>query len=130
MTCLLRSRIVKVEGVENRDLMDWLDGNWGAEKRNTKYQGHSSEECEELRDKLDEANGGIDTEFTADCPRSFCGARFRARVPFNQASFFLPGKGIQRRRLERRRLREEEEAQEQVEKKEKDQPPGQESSEG
>lgn len=102
MACGLRSRIVDVKGpdgqnIERREIMDWLDGNDG---RSKKYPGLTSEDGEELRDAMDRVDGGVDLEVTAYCDEADCGAPLRFDLPFD--SIFLPGEGIQKRRMKRR----------------------------
>ena len=102
MACGMRSRIVDVADekgakIERREIMDWLDGNDG---RSKKYPGLTSDDGEELRDAMDKVDGGVDLEVTAYCDEADCGAPTRFDLPFD--SIFLPGTGIQERRMKRR----------------------------
>jgi len=96
MATRLRSRIVDVEGVERRDILDWLDGNNG---NSTRFDGLISQDAEELRDEFDKQECGIDTEVTIECPH--CGGESYIDLPFNSA-FLLPAKGIRERKKQRR----------------------------
>jgi len=95
MAAGLRSRIVGVEGLEARDIMDWLDGNNG---QSEKYPGLSSDDAEQLRDAFDAADCGVDTEVEAECPD--CGRFVRFDLPFD--GILLPGKKIRERKRARR----------------------------
>jgi hypothetical protein len=99
MACTLRSRIVDVEGVDRRDIMDWLDGNNGESKQ---FDGLGGQECEDLRDAMDLHECGIDTEVLMECPH--CGREAYIDVPFD-SGFLLPSKGILARKKQRRRGR-------------------------
>jgi len=94
----LRSRIIGVtkpdgEEIHPRDIIDWLDG-----EGKGKYPGLTSDDAEDIRDKMDLVDGGIDLEVTADCDD--CGSMVRFDLPFD--SIFLPGRGIQERKMKRR----------------------------
>lgn len=95
MACALRARITDVDGVERRDILDWLDGNMGESK---KYTGLTSDDAEELRDAFDANDGGVDTEVEVECPK--CKEVFGIDLPFDR--IFLPGKGIRDRKKKNR----------------------------
>lgn len=97
MASLMRARILDVDGIERRDILDWLDGNNGQSKD---FSGLTSEEADELREAFDEHNCGVDTEVEADCPS--CGESFQFILPFD-SGFLLPGQKIRERRKQRRR---------------------------
>lgn len=102
MACALRCRIVGVEGIQPRDIMDWLDGNNG---ESSAYDGLTSQDAEDLREAFDEVEGGIDTSMEAQCPRSNCRTWFDFELPFS--GMFLPGRGIGKRfKKERARRRQ------------------------
>ena len=94
MAAALRSRILDVEDLERRDIMNWLDGEAGG------FDGLTSDEAEDLRDALDQVDCGIDTEVEVECPK--CWSSFALSLPFDDG-FFLPRRG-QRKRKEKRRL--------------------------
>jgi len=96
MSCALRSRIVDVEGVERRDILDWLDGNNGHSKT---FDGLGGQECEDLRDAFDLHECGVDTEVAIECPH--CGREEMLDLPFD-SGFLLPSKGIKERKKNRR----------------------------
>jgi hypothetical protein len=100
MTVALRSRIVAVEGVEPRDIMDWLDGGDPDGRRRSKYKQLDGAELEKLRDAFDRVNCGIDNEIDATCP--FCEEEFEVEVPLD-SGLLIPGKSIRKRRRDRRR---------------------------
>ncbi len=93
MAAALRSRILEVDGVENRDIMNWLDG----EKKG--FTGLTSDEAEDLRDAFDIADCGVDTEVELECPK--CWAAFVINLPFDDG-FFLPQRGRKKRKSKRR----------------------------
>jgi len=95
MACLLRARLLDVEGVERRDILDWIDGNNLAKA----YPGLSSQDGEDLRDALDRAECGIDTEVDIRCEH--CGSEYAIDLPFD-SGFLLPGTEIRRRRRDRK----------------------------
>ena len=103
MACGLRSRITDVVGpdgkkIERREIMDWLDGDDG---RSKKFPGLTSDDGEELRDAMDKVDGGVDLEVTAYCDEPDCrNPPVRFDLPFDR--IFLPGEGIQKRRMKRR----------------------------
>ncbi len=92
MAAALRARIIEVEGLQPHEIMDWLDGNNGAE--GCKYSGLTSDDAETLRDAFDYIDGGVDTALEAECPK--CRTLFDFTLPFS--GIFLPGKGISKRR--------------------------------
>ena len=94
MAAGLRSRIISVEGVESRDIMDWLDGQGKSD-----YPGLTSDDAEELRDAFDRVDCGIDTTTEAECPK--CREWFDFTLP--STGMFLPGKGISKRKKEARK---------------------------
>ena len=94
MAAGLRSRIKDVEGIERRDIMDWLDGANGASK---KFHGLTSADAEVLRDAFNAVDCGVDTEVEAECPE--CGRLVRFDLPFD--SMFAPGRSIRARKRER-----------------------------
>lgn len=94
MAAALRSRILEVDGIEKRDIMNWLDGEAGG------HDGLTSDEAEDLREAFDRVDCGIDTEVEVECPK--CWASYVLSLPFDDG-FFLPRRG-QRKRKEKRRL--------------------------
>lgn len=100
MSCGLRSRIVKIDGLEPYQFLDWLDGRNG---ESTEFSGLSSQDGEDLREAFDVVEGGIDLGVEVRCPK--CGGVYDINVPFSV--FFLPGRGIS---LRRRKAREKKEA--------------------
>lgn len=99
MAATLRARLVEVEGVEKRNLMDWLDGANGA---SDKFPGLDGDEAEELRDAYDRVDGGIDTEVEVQCRKPACRQTFLYTIPFGRG-FLMPSRGINARK--RARLR-------------------------
>lgn len=95
MAAGLRSRIISVEGVESRDIMDWLDG----QGKNPEYMGLTADDAEDLRDAFDAADCGVDTTLEAKCPK--CHGYFDFVLPFT--GIFLPSKNITKRKKEARR---------------------------
>jgi hypothetical protein len=83
MACQLRAFILDVEGVERRDILDWLDGEGGRGK----WPGLTSADGEDLRAAFDAADCGVDTTILAECPR--CGEDVAQDLPFDQ--LLLPG---------------------------------------
>ncbi|MCK9629888.1 MAG: hypothetical protein M0R37_15030 [Bacteroidales bacterium] len=83
MSINLRSQIVSVEGVEKRDILDWLDG----ESPKGNWPGLGSDDAEELRAAFDAAECGVDTTIRTECPK--CGAEAAAELPFDR--LLLPG---------------------------------------
>lgn len=98
MAATLRARLVEVEGVEKRDLMDWLDGN---NRTSDKFPGLDGDEVEELRDAYDRVDGGIDTDVMVQCRKPACRKSFVHTIPFGKG-FLAPSRGIQARRRARR----------------------------
>lgn len=96
MAAGLRSRILDVDGVERRDILDWIDGANGASKR---FPGLSSQDGEDLRDALDLVECGIDTSVDVACPQ--CGRSFTVELPFD-SGFLMPSRGILERQRQRR----------------------------
>lgn len=92
MAAALRSRILEVEGVDKRDILDWLDGEHGD------FPGLTSDDAEDLRDAFDRVDCGIDTEIEVECPS--CWAVWSLSLPFDDG-FFLPQRGRKKRRQER-----------------------------
>jgi len=97
MAVLLRSRIQDVEGIERRDILDWIDGNNGASKT---FEGLSSQDGEDLRDAFDAVECGVDTEVSLTCEH--CGRSWSFPLPFD-GGFLAPATEIRKRRRERRR---------------------------
>lgn len=98
MACMLRSRIVSVEGIDISEVLDWIDGNNGESR---KYSGITSADAELLRDAFDQVECGIDTEIELVCGSITCASPFQIRLPFD--GMLMPSKGIQARRRARRR---------------------------
>lgn len=94
MAAKLRSRIISVEGVSSKDILDWLDGQGKSE-----YPGLTADEGEDLRDAFDRVDCGVDTTVEVECPK--CREWFEFVLPFT--GIFLPGKGISQRKREARR---------------------------
>jgi hypothetical protein len=91
----MRARILDVEGIDRRDILDWLDGCAG---RGGKFEGLSSQEADDLRDAFDRADCGVDTDVELTCR---CGNEFVMQLPFGEG-FFAPAEAIKARRAERR----------------------------
>jgi len=72
----LRTRVVKVDGIEDHDIMAWLDGGDGK-----KFPPMSSVDAEVLRSALYESDFGMDTEIAIKCP--ICKRTFLAEGPFD-----------------------------------------------
>lgn len=101
--CAIRSQITDVydqsgKKIERREIMDWIDGDDGHSK---KFPGLMSDDAEVIRDQFDRVDTGVDLEIEATCPQFECGATVWVDLPFD--TIFLPGKGIQKRKMERRR---------------------------
>lgn len=101
MAAMLRSRILDVDGVDRRDILNWLDG----EGRGDKFEGLTSDDAEELRDAFDRVDGGIDTEMEAECPD--CGHIWNYDLPFDK--IFMPSRKIRDRKRAMREARKTEE---------------------
>ena len=89
MACNLRAYILDVEGVERRDIMDWLDG----ESARSKWPGLLSADAEDLRAAFDAVDCGVDTTVRAECDR--CGADVAQDLPFDR--LLLPGTAARKR---------------------------------
>lgn len=83
MACTLRAYIRDVEGVERREILDWLDGQGSP----SKHPGLLSDDAEQLRAAFDAVDCGVDTTIRTECPR--CGAEAQADLPFDR--LLLPG---------------------------------------
>jgi hypothetical protein len=83
MACTLRAYIEDVEGLERREIMDWLDG----EGARSKWPGLSSDDGEQLRAAFFAEDCGVDTTIHTECPR--CGTETSADLPFDR--LLLPG---------------------------------------
>lgn len=67
-------RLREVEGVEKKDVADWLaSADFG--------------DVVEFRNEIEEANGGVDTSITIECKR--CG-EFPVDIPFAQPGYWFP----------------------------------------
>jgi hypothetical protein len=88
----LRTRIVKVDGIQDNEIMDWLDGGDGK-----KYQPMSSVDAEVLRTALNDSDFGMDTEIAAKCP--ICKRTFLAEGPFDLTMLPPLYKAIQDREM-------------------------------
>jgi hypothetical protein len=77
-----------VEGVERREILDWLDG----ESPKAKWPGLGSEEAEQLRAAFDAEECGLDTTIRTECPK--CGSETTAALPFDR--LLLPGTAARR----------------------------------
>ena len=97
MAAAIRARIVDVEGVERRDILDWLDGQGGGGK----FEGLTSDDAEDLRNAFDSVDGGVDTEIEAECPATDCGHIWDYDLPFDK--IFMPSREIRERRRKLRR---------------------------
>lgn len=97
MAATLRARLVEVEGVEKRELMDWLDGANGTSEA---FPGLTGDEAEDLRDAYDRVDGGIDTDVEIQCRKASCRKTFLFTIPFGRG-FLLPSRGIQARKRAR-----------------------------
>jgi len=91
MACSLRTRIAKVDGIDSKDLMNWLDG-----LGKGPHEGLTSDEAEDLRAAFVEADCGIDTEVEIECPRSLCRNVFAIDLPFD--GIFSPGRAQAKRK--------------------------------
>lgn len=96
MATMFRSRIVTVDGVDSKDLMNWLDG-----EGKGPYDGLAADDAEDLREAFYEADCGVDTEVEAECTRAVCGNVFTFDLPFD--GMFSPGRAAARRKRRRRR---------------------------
>jgi hypothetical protein len=96
ISCAMRARIVDVDGVDRRDILDWLDGANGTSK---KFEGLTSQEGEELRDIFDQHECGIDTDVPIECMH--CGRTYTVPLPFD-GGFLMPSTGIRQRKRDRR----------------------------
>ncbi len=96
MGTALRSRIVEVDGIEKRQILDWLDG------RGSGFDPMDAYWAEKMRDQFDEVNCGVDNEVEVEC--RYCGEEFVATIPFDRG-LLMPSRGIKDRRLARRRGR-------------------------
>ena len=76
LTYALNARIVGIEGVEEKDKLRYLND-------------LEAGDAVDLRDLLDEHDGGVDLDFQVECPH--CGAIQDIRLPFG-IEFFLPRK--------------------------------------
>jgi len=94
MACLLRARIVKVEGVDPKDLMNWLDG-----EGKGPYEGLTSDDAEDLRSEFERTDCGVDTEIEVECTRTSCRNVFRLDLPFLQ--ILSPTRAVKNRRKRR-----------------------------
>ena len=94
MACMLRARIEKVEGVDSKDLMNWLDG-----EGNGPHEGLTSDDAEDLRSAFFDADCGIDTEIEVECPRTSCRNVFSLDLPFE--SILSPGRAQASKRKNR-----------------------------
>lgn len=95
MAAGIRARITSVEGVESRDIMQWLDG----QGDNDEYMGLTSDDAEDLREAFEVVDCGVDTTLEVKCPK--CGGYFEFVLPFT--GIFLPSKNITKRKKEARR---------------------------
>jgi len=95
MAVMFRSRIVDVEGVDRKDIMNWLDGEKGD------FDGLYADDAEDLRDAFAKVDCGVDTEVEAECPRMMCGNVFTFDLPF--AGMLTPGRGAARKKSARHR---------------------------
>lgn len=68
---------LSVDGVEKRDLRDWLEDLDG-------------DELGRIQSAMDAASGGVETVVVVQCNELGCGARVRAEIPFNGGSYWLP----------------------------------------
>jgi hypothetical protein len=98
VTAGLRSRIIDVvtpegEKIDRSKISDWIDGG-----KKGDYVGLTSEEAEDIRDAMDQVDGGYDLEVEAHCPD--CGEMESFDVPFD--AIFAPGSSIRDRRRARR----------------------------
>ena len=94
MACMLRSRIEKVEGVDSKDLMNWLDGEGQGQ-----HPGLTSDDAEDLRNAFFEADCGVDTEIEVECTRTACRNVFRLDLPFD--SILSPSRALAQKRKNR-----------------------------
>lgn len=91
MACMLRTRITAVEGVDSKDMMNWLDG----EDRGP-HEGLTSDDAEDLRAAFVEVDCGVDTEVEVECTRSNCRDVFTLDLPFS--GIFTPGRAAKKRK--------------------------------
>lgn len=78
MATMLRTKIEKIDGVDSKDLMNWLDG-----EGKGPYPGLTSDDAEDLRDEFYRVDCGVDTEIEVECPRATCKHVFRIDLPFD-----------------------------------------------
>jgi len=100
MACMFRSRIAEVEGIDQQDIMSWLDGE-SRGKEPSQYEGLCSDDAEDLRAAFEEADCGVDTEVELECPRSMCREFFTLDLPFDR--IFTPARADKQRRERRER---------------------------
>lgn len=91
MACMLRTRIKSVEGVDSKDLMNWLDG-----EGKGPHPGLTSDEAEDLRAAFVEVDCGVDTEVEVECTRSSCRNLFTVTLPFG--GILSPGRAMAKRK--------------------------------
>lgn len=94
MACILRTRIVSVEGVDPKDLMNWLDG-----EGQGPFDGLTADDGEDLRAVFYDADCGIDTEIEVECSRAQCRNVFQLDLPFE--GILSPGRAQAKRRAMR-----------------------------
>lgn len=95
LAVMFRTKIVSVEGVDPKDLMNWLDGEGKGQ-----YEGLTADDAEEMRDAFAKVDCGVDTEVEATCPRMMCGNAFSFALPFG--GMLTPGRVLARRKQIRR----------------------------
>lgn len=89
ITTALRQRVLEVEGVAPPDLTAW-------------FNGLSMGAVQELIDRLDEHDGGIDTAFDVYCPK--CTLEWEVDLPLDLTRMFAVRKANPRRRARRAAL--------------------------
>jgi len=113
VSCMLRSRIVSVEGVERQDILTWLDGLKRGGVESTKYEGLCSDDTEDLRAAFEEVDCGVDTEVEVECTKSSCSEVFTLDLPFD--NIFTPARAAGQRRARRESPPRKEESERQSE---------------
>jgi len=68
---------LNVEGVDKRDLRDWLDDVDG-------------DELARMQDVMDRQSGGVETRIYVECGELNCGAKVLVEIPFGAGNYWLP----------------------------------------
>ncbi len=95
MATMLRTQIVRIDEVDSKDMMNWLDG-----EGNGPYEGLLADDAEDMREAFFAVDCGVDTEVEVECSRSACGNVFNMDLPFE--GMLSPGRTMARKRKMRR----------------------------